>query len=83
MARPYGVVPAEPPPIVGGSHAPLLQWALSQCRADLAILPERSEAGYQRFLNGGVVATAIHFHDLDDPEKDAKKLRQWIGKRTL
>ena len=46
MARPHGVVPAEPPPIVGGSHDPLLQWALSESRAGLAILPEGSEAGY-------------------------------------
>jgi len=71
MARPYGIVPAEPPPIVGGSHDPLLQWALSQCRAGLAMLPEGSQAGYLRFLKGEVLAAAIHFHDLDDPEKDA------------
>jgi len=71
MARPYGVVPAEPPPIVGGSHDPLLQWALSESRAGLATLPEGSQAGYRRFLEGDVVAAAIHFHDLDDPEKDA------------
>lgn len=71
MARPYGVVPAEPPAIIGGSHDPLLQWALVESRAGLAILPEGSEAGYRRFLQGGVVAAAIHFHDLDDPEKDA------------
>jgi excisionase family DNA binding protein len=71
MARPYGVVPAEPPPIIGGSHDPLLQWALSESHAGLAILPEGSEAGYRRFLKGEVIAAAIHFHDLDDPEKDA------------
>jgi excisionase family DNA binding protein len=71
MARPYGVVPAEPPPIVGGSHDPLLQWALSESHAGLAILPEGSRSGYQRFLKGEVVAAAIHFHDLDDPEEDA------------
>jgi excisionase family DNA binding protein len=71
MARPHGVVPAEPPPIVGGSHDPLLQWALSESRAGLAILPEGSQAGYRRFLEGEVVAAAIHFHDLNDPEKDA------------
>ena len=64
-------LPAEPPPIVGGSHDPLLQWALSESRAGLAILPEGSEAGYRRFLKGEVIAAAIHFHDLDDPEKDA------------
>ncbi len=70
MARPLGVVPAEPPPIVGGSHDPLLQWALAESRAGLAILPEGSDAGYQRFLKGEVVAAAIHFHSLDDPAED-------------
>ena len=71
MARPCGVVPADPPPIVGGSHDPLLQWALAESRAGLAIMPEGSEAGYQRFLAGRVVAAAIHFHDLGDPDLDA------------
>ena len=71
MMRPHGVIPADPPPIIGGSHDPLLQWALSESRAGLAIMPEGSEAGYRRFLKGGVVAAAIHFHDLEDPEKDA------------
>jgi excisionase family DNA binding protein len=71
MARPHGMVPAEPPPIVGGSHDPLLQWALAESRAGLAMLPEGSDAGYRRFLKGEVIAAAIHFHDLDDPEKDA------------
>lgn len=71
MMRPHGVVPADPPPIVGGSHDPLLQWALSESRAGLAIMPEGSESGYHRFLRGEVIAAAIHFHDLDDPEKDA------------
>jgi putative molybdopterin biosynthesis protein len=70
MARPYGVTPAEPPPIVGGSHDPLLQWALVESRAGLAILPEGSESGYRRFLNGEVIAAAIHFHDLDNLDKD-------------
>jgi putative molybdopterin biosynthesis protein len=71
MARPHGVIPAEPPPIVGGSHDPLLQWALIESRAGLAILPEGSESGYRRFLKGEVMAAAIHFHDLDDLQKDA------------
>lgn len=71
MARPPGVVPSQPPPIVGGSHDPLLQWALVESRAGLAILPEGSDAGYRRFLRGEVIAAAIHFHDLDDPDRDA------------
>lgn len=71
MARPHGVIPAEPPSIVGGSHDPLLRWALSACRAGLAMMPEGSEAGYRRFLKGEVIAAAVHFHDTDDPEQDA------------
>src|SRR5688572_10819128 len=71
MARPHGVIPAEPPPIVGGSHDPLLQWALNESRAGLAILPEGSEAGYRRLLRGEVIAAAIHFHDVSGPDKDA------------
>jgi excisionase family DNA binding protein len=71
MARPVGVVPADPPPIVGGSHDPLLQWALAESRAGLAILPEGSETGYRRFLAGEVIAAAIHFHGLDPDETDA------------
>jgi putative molybdopterin biosynthesis protein len=71
MARPHGVIPAEPPPIIGGSHDPLLQWVLVESRAGLAILPEGSDSGYQRFLKGEVIAAAIHFHNLDDLDKDA------------
>jgi putative molybdopterin biosynthesis protein len=71
MARPLGLVPAEPPPIVGGSHDPLLQWALVQSRAGLAILPEGSEVGYRRFLAGEVIAAAIHFHTIDGSDVDA------------
>jgi putative molybdopterin biosynthesis protein len=71
MARPHGVIPAEPPPIVGGSHDPLLAWALVESQAGLAILPEGSETGYRRFLKGEVIAAAIHFHDLDRLDRDA------------
>lgn len=75
MARPLGVVAAEPPPIVGGSHDPLLQWALVESKAGLAMLPEGSEVGFRRFLAGEVIATAIHFHDLDDAGRDANIAR--------
>lgn len=70
MNRPPGMAPAAPPPIVGGSHDPLLQWALAESRSALAMLPEGSEAGYRRFLVGEVIATAIHFHPIDDPDGD-------------
>lgn len=70
LAMPEGVARAEPPPIVGGSHDPLLEWALRESRCGLASLAEGSEAGLARLAKGEVVAAAIHLHALGDPAAD-------------
>jgi len=59
------------PPIVGGSHDPLLEWALRESGSGLATLAVGSEAGFARFAAGETVAAAIHLHALDDAEADA------------
>jgi putative molybdopterin biosynthesis protein len=66
LSRPLGMKLPEPMPIVGGSHDPLLEWALRESGSGLATLPEGSEAGLARFEQGGIVASAIHLHSLDD-----------------
>lgn len=66
LVRPDGLEQVRPPPIVGGSHDPLLEWALRESGSGLATLPEGSEAGLVRFEHGGVVAAAIHLHTPDD-----------------
>lgn len=71
LSRPHGVIPGDPPPIVGGSHDPLLQWVLRESRCELASLAEGSETGYCKLLAGRVLAAAIHFHDADDRDADA------------
>jgi excisionase family DNA binding protein len=71
LQRPDGLVPAEPMPIVGGSHDPLLEWALRESGAGLAVLAEGSERGLARFQAGELTAAAIHLHRLDDREADA------------
>ncbi|MGA7427880.1 MAG: helix-turn-helix transcriptional regulator [Rhodoplanes sp.] len=71
LAQPSGFMPAEPPPIIGGSHDPLLEWALRESGSALATLPEGSERGLERFLAGEVAAAAIHLHALDHGETDA------------
>lgn len=53
------------PPIVGGSHDPLLEWVLRESGSQLASLPEGSEAGLARLARGEVTAAAIHLHWLD------------------
>ena len=50
------------PPIIGGSHDPLLEWALRESGCGLASLPEGSEAGLGRLTRAEVMAAAIHLH---------------------
>jgi excisionase family DNA binding protein len=59
------------PPIVGGSHDPLLEWALRESGSQLASLPEGSETGLARLRLGEVVAAAIHLHRLDGDDERA------------
>ena len=62
---------APAPPIVGGSHDPLLEWALRESGCGLASLPEGSEAGLRRLARGEVTAAAIHLHRLDGDDEAA------------
>lgn len=62
LARPTGMIPHEPPPIVGGSQDDLLEWGLRQSGSGLASLSEGTEGGVARLLGGEVAAAAIHFH---------------------
>jgi excisionase family DNA binding protein len=59
---PGGPVLGPRPPIVGGSHDPLLEWTLRESGSGLASLPEGSEAGLRRLSRGEVIAAAIHLH---------------------
>jgi putative molybdopterin biosynthesis protein len=59
------------PPIVGGSHDPLLEWALRESGCGLASLPEGSEAGLGRLTRGEVLVAAIHIHRIDGDDDSA------------
>src|SRR5215467_9947392 len=62
---------APAPPIVGGSHDLLLEWALRESGSELAGLPEGSEVGLQRLARGEVMVAAIHLHRLDGGDEAA------------
>ena len=59
------------PPIVGGSHDPLLDWALRESGSGLATLPEGSETGLRRLAHGEVMAAAIHLHRIEGGDDDS------------
>lgn len=71
VTRPSGMTRPESAPIVGGSHDPLLEWALRESGSGLATLAVGSEAGFDRFIAGETVAAAVHLHAMNDPEADA------------
>ncbi len=71
MAAGAAFVHAPAPAIVGGSHDPLLEWALRESGSGLASLAEGSEAGLRRLTRGEVAAAAIHLHRLDGADEEA------------
>src|SRR5712691_3244934 len=71
LIAPAALTLAPSPPIVGGSHDPLLEWALRESACGLASLPEGSEAGLRRLARGEVTAAAIHLHRLDGDDETA------------
>jgi len=57
--------PVARKPVFLGSHDPLLEWALRECRSGLATYFDGSLDGIERFAAGEGVATGLH---LLDPE---------------
>lgn len=71
LGRPEGMIPAEVPPIVGGSQDDLLEWCLRRSGSGLASLNEGTSGGVARLLRGEIAAAAIHFHGASDSEEPA------------
>jgi putative molybdopterin biosynthesis protein len=65
LARPAGMLVAEPPPVVGGSQDELLDWSLRESGSGLGSMSEGSARGLERLQRDEVMAVAMHFHGLD------------------
>lgn len=65
LARPAGMLIAEPPPVVGGSQDELLDWSLRESGSGLGSMSEGSARGLERLQRDEVMAVAMHFHSLD------------------
>ncbi|TQF33391.1 helix-turn-helix transcriptional regulator [Bradyrhizobium sp. UNPA324] len=65
LARPAGMLIAEPPPVVGGSQDELLDWSLRESGSGLGSMSEGSLRGLERLQRNEVMAAAVHFHGRD------------------
>jgi putative molybdopterin biosynthesis protein len=68
LARPHGFDPVQAPPIIAGSHDPLLEWAARRSGSDLALLSIGSEAGLAKLAANEASIAAVHIHA---PPEDA------------
>jgi excisionase family DNA binding protein len=69
LIAPAALARAAAPPIIGGSHDPLLEWALRESGCGLASLPEGSQEGLRRLARSEVMIAAIHLHALDGDDE--------------
>jgi putative molybdopterin biosynthesis protein len=69
LIAPAALAHVAAPPIIGGSHDPLLEWALRESGCGLASLPEGSEQGLRRLARSEVMVAAIHLHALNGDDE--------------
>ncbi len=58
-----GSVPVQAPPVIAGSHDPLLDWAVKESGCGLALLPGGSLDGLKRFVAGEAAVAGLHLFD--------------------
>jgi excisionase family DNA binding protein len=66
---------AAPPPVIAGSHDPLLDWAVKESGCGLALLPGGSLDGIARFANGEAMLAGLHLLDGDSGEFNVPAVR--------
>jgi len=66
-------------PVVAGSHDPLLEWALRESGAGLAVLTDGSIDGLKRLAAGSAVAAGIHLPELEGDGFNAGWVRRHLS----
>src|SRR3546814_801216 len=70
---------AVPPPILGGSSDPLLEWASRESGSGLATLFEGSTTGIRRFSDAQAVAVGLHLKDSGSDGYNQEAVRALAG----
>src|SRR5690349_9184159 len=73
---------AAPPPVIAGSHDPLLEWAARESKCGLAILVEGSTSGMHSLMAGHAVACGLHLIDPITGDYNASGLTRSLPGRS-
>ena len=82
LAGKSGAMPlpaARRPPIIAGSHDPLLEWAVRESGCGLAILAGGSRAGVEALARGEATAAAAHWLDDASGEYNVPLVRSLLA----
>ena len=71
--------PAVPPPVIAGSHDPLLEWCVNQAECGLALLPGGSLDGLERLAAGDAAICGLHVLDSPSGEYNLPLLRDRLA----
>lgn len=70
---------AVPPPVIAGSHDPLLEWALLESNCGLALLGGGSMSGLEKFVAGEALACGLHVLDNNGGTYNVSALKEVYG----
>ncbi|MBT5562740.1 MAG: helix-turn-helix transcriptional regulator [Rhodospirillaceae bacterium] len=70
-----------PPPVIAGSHDPLLDWGLLDSNCGLALLGGGSLNGLKRFIDGEALACGLHIIDGETGQYNVPALKEAYGGR--
>ncbi|MHA1599932.1 MAG: substrate-binding domain-containing protein [Alphaproteobacteria bacterium] len=68
-----------PPPVIAGSHDPLLDWAVKESGCGLALLPGGSLDGIDRFARGEAMLAGLHLFDTESGDFNVPAIRDKIS----
>ena len=68
-----------PPPVIAGSHDPLLDWSLRESGCELALLPRGSLDGLERLAAGKVLVAGLHVLDPESGEYNLPLVRRRLA----
>lgn len=71
------------PPVVAGSHDPLLDWCVDESRCGLALMGGGSLSGIERLAEGAAVACGLHALDAETNSYNVPLVERRLGDRDV